>query len=333
MTAPPRSTMMAVRIHEHGEPEVLRHEAVPIPQPGRGEVLLKVATIGVNFLDTYYRTGLYSVTLPFTPGSEAAGIAETVGPDVTGIQPGDRIAYATHPGAYAEYAIVPSWKVVPLPEAIDFNTAAAVLLQGMTAHYLTHSAYPLKRGETVLVHAAAGGTGQLLVQMAKRLGAVVIGTVSTEEKGRLAREAGADEIILYTEEDFAEAVRRLTGGRGVDAVYDSVGKTTFEKSLNCLRPRGYLVLFGNAGGAPLPVDPLTLMAKGSLFLTRPTLVHYTASSEEILERARAVFTWIASGELRVRIAQTFPLARAAEAHRQLEGRRLAGKVLLMPGGG
>ncbi|KRT75527.1 MAG: alcohol dehydrogenase, NADPH2:quinone reductase, partial [Armatimonadetes bacterium CSP1-3] len=243
---------------------------------------------------------------------------------------GDRVAYAMHLGAYAEYVVVPAWRLVPLPPAIDGRTAAAVILQGMTVHYLTHSTYPLKPGETVLVHAAAGGVGRLLVQVAKRLGARVIGTVSSEEKARLAREAGADEVILYTKEDFEEAVKRATGGRGVDVVYDSVGKTTAEKSLNCLRPRGYLVLFGNASGAAPPIDPLTLMAKGSLYLTRPTLTHYAGNREELLARARAVFDWITSEQVKVRIAKTFPLAEAAEAHRALEGRGVAGKILLLP---
>lgn len=255
---------------------------------------------------------------------------DAVGPEVTEVKPGDRVAYAMHLGAYARHAVVPAWRLVSLPGAMDFRTAAAAMLQGMTAHYLTHSTYPLKHGETVLVHAAAGGVGLLLVQIAKRLGATVFGTVSTEEKAHLAREAGADQVIRYTDEDFEAAVKRLTGGHGVDVVYDSVGKTTAEKSMNCLRPRGYLVLFGNASGPAPPVDPLTLMAKGSLSLTRPGLAHHASTREELLERSRALFDWIASGELKVRIAATFPLAEAAEAHRQLEGRKLAGKALLIP---
>jgi len=322
--------MKAVRVHEHGGPEVLRYEEVPLPEPGRGEARTKVEAAGVNFTDIYNRTGLYKLTLPCTLGSEAAGIVDAVGPEVTEVKPGDRVAYAMHLGAYAEYVVVPAWRLVPLPPAIDGRTAAAVILQGMTVHYLTHSTYPLKPGETVLVHAAAGGVGRLLVQVAKRLGARVIGTVSSEEKARLAREAGADEVILYTQEDFEEAVKRATGGRGVDVVYDSVGKTTAEKSLNCLRPRGYLVLFGNASGAAPPIDPLTLMAKGSLYLTRPTLTHYAGNREELLARARAVFDWITSEQVKVRIAKTFPLAEAAEAHRALEGRGVAGKILLLP---
>lgn len=322
--------MKAVRIHEHGGPEVLRHEEVPLPEPGRGEARVKIEAIGLNFLDTYYRTGLYKVTLPFTPGSEGAGLVDAVGPEVTEVRAGARVAWAMYPGAYAGCAVVPAWRLVPLPDAIDFRTAAAVMVQGMTVEYLTHSTYPVKRGDTVLVHAAAGGTGQLLVQVCKQLGATVFGTASTEEKAALAREAGADEVIRYTEEDFEEAVRRLTNGRGVDVVYDSVGKTTAEKSLNCLRPRGYLVLFGNASGAPPAFDPLTLMAKGSLYLTRPSLGHYIATREELLARARAVFDWIAREQVRVRIAQVFPLQNAAEAHRQLEGRQLLGKGLLLP---
>jgi len=322
--------MKAVRVHEHGGPEVLRYEEVPLPEPGRGEARTKVEAAGVNFTDIYNRTGLYKLTLPCTLGSEAAGIVDAVGPEVTEVKPGDRVAYAMHLGAYAEYVVVPAWRLVPLPPAIDGRTAAAVILQGMTVHYLTHSTYPLKPGETVLVHAAAGGVGRLLVQVANRLGARVIGTVSSEEKARLAREAGADEVILYTKEDFEEAVKRATGGRGVDVVYDSVGKTTAEKSLNCLRPRGYLVLFGNASGAAPPIDPLTLMAKGSLYLTRPTLTHYAGNRAELLQRARAVFDWVASEQVKVRIAKTFPLAEAADAHRALEGRGVAGKILLLP---
>ena len=322
--------MKAVRIHGHGGPDVLRYEEVPLPEPGRGEARIRVEAAGVNFTDIYNRIGLYKGTLPYTLGSEAAGIVDAVGPEVTEVKPGDRVAYAMHLGAYAEYVVVPAWRLVPLPPAIDGRTAAAVMLQGMTVHYLTHSTYPLKPGETVLVHAAAGGVGRLLVQVAKRLGARVIGTVSSEEKARLAREAGADEVILYTQEDFEEAVKRATGGRGVDVVYDSVGKTTAEKSLNCLRPRGYLVLFGNASGAAPPIDPLTLMAKGSLYLTRPTLTHYAGNRAELLQRARVVFDWVASEQVKVRIAKTFPLAEAAEAHRALEGRGVAGKILLLP---
>jgi len=310
---------------------VLRYDEVPLPTAGPGEARVRIEASGVNFIDIYYRTGLYKVPLPVTIGSEAAGVVDAVGPDVVDLKPGDRVAYALHtPGAYAEFAVVPAWRLVPLPAAIDSRTAAAVILQGMTVHYLTHSTYPLKRGDTALVHAAAGGLGLLLVQVAKRLGATVYGTVSTEEKARMAREAGADEVILYTKDDFEEAVRRLTGGRGVDVVYDSVGKATAEKSINCLRPRGMAVLCGNASGPAPPVDPLTLMSKGSLFLTRPTLPHYTLTREEVRWRAGALFEWIAAGELKVRIAQTFPLADAAAAHRLLESRTVSGKIVLVP---
>ncbi len=323
--------MKAIRVHEHGGPEVLRYEEAPLPEPAAGEARVRMEAVGVNFIDTYYRIGLYKVPLPVTPGSEGAGLVDAVGPEVSGLAAGDRVGYAMHtPGSYAEYAVVPAWRLVPLPETIDFRTAAAVMLQGMTVHYLTHSTYPLKRGETALVHAASGALGQLLVQVGKRLGATVFGTVSTEEKARVARAAGADEVILYTEQDFEAEVKRLTGGRGVDVVYDGVGKTTAEKSINCLRPRGMAVLFGNASGPAPPVDPLTLMSKGSLFLTRPTLPHYTLTQEEVRWRAGALFDWIASGDLKVRIAHTFPLADAAEAHRALASRTVMGKILLIP---
>jgi len=322
--------MKAIRIHQHGGPEVLRYEDVPLPEPGPGEARVKIEAIGVNFIDIYYRTGLYRVALPVTPGGEAAGIIDATGPDVGDLRTGTRVAYTSHvPGTYAEFAIAPAWRLVPLPESIDSQTAAAIMLQGMTVHYLTHSTYALKPGDVALVHAAAGGLGLVMVQVAKRLGATVYGTVSTEEKAQAARAAGADQVILYTEEDFEESVRRLTGGRGVDVVYDSVGKVTAEKSLNCLRPRGFLVLFGNASGPAPPIDPLTLMSKGSLFLTRPTLPHYTATRDEVLLRARAMFDFIKHG-LSVRIAQTFPLAKAADAHRMLESRKAIGKIVLVP---
>jgi len=321
----------AVRIHEPGGPEVLRYEDVPVPEPGPGEVRVRLEAAGVNFIDTYHRSGLYKLPLPATLGCEGAGVVDAVGPEVAGLRPGDRVAYAAPTtGAYAEFVTVSAARLVRLPEDIDARTGAAVMLQGMTVHYLTHSTYPLKPGEVALVHAAAGGLGLLLVQVAKRLGARVIGTVSTEEKARMARDAGADEVIIYTQQDFETEVRRLTGGRGVDVVYDSVGKATAEKSLNCLRTRGYLVLFGNASGPAPPIDPLTLMAKGSLFLTRPLLAHYTQTPEEIAWRADDLFAWIRSGALRVRIAHTFPLARAAEAHRTLEGRGVIGKIVLTP---
>jgi NADPH2:quinone reductase len=324
--------MHTIRVHEFGSPEVLRYEEAPIPEPGDGQVRVKVEAAGVNFIDVYHRTGQYPVELPFTPGVEAAGVVDAVGPGVAdlNVKEGDRVAYAMQLGSYADYAIVPAWKLVPLPDDLDTRQAAAVMLQGMTAHYLSYSTYPLQPGETALIHAAAGGVGQLLVQLAKRRGARVIGTVSTEEKARLAKEAGADEVILYTQVDFEEEVRRLTAGRGVDVVYESVGRDTFDKSLNCLRPRGYLVLYGQASGAVPPLDPQVLNAKGSLFLTRPSLAHYVADREELLWRAGDLFEWIAAGELDVRIDKTFPLAEAAEAHRYLEGRQTKGKVLLIP---
>lgn len=322
--------MKAVRVHSFGGPEVLSYEEVPLPEPGPGEARVKVEAAGVNFIDIYHRTGQYRGQLPLTLGMEAAGVVDAIGAGVTEVQPGDRVAYAMQQGSYAEYAIVPAWKLVPVPDAIDLRSAAAVMLQGMTAHYLTHSTYPLQPGDTVLVHAAAGGVGLLLVQLAKRRGARVIGTVSTEEKARLAREMGADEVILYTQADFETEVRRLTDGRGVDVVYDSVGRATFDKSLNCLRPRGYLVLYGQSSGAVPPFDPQVLNAKGSLFLTRPSLGHYAATREELLERANELFQWMIAGELTVRIDQTYPLAEATAAHQYMEGRQTKGKVLLIP---
>lgn len=322
--------MKAVRVHEHGEPEVLRYEDVADPEPGDGEALVRLEAVGVNFIDTYRRTGAYPMATPFIPGEEAAGVVEAVGAGVTEVRPGDRVAYSSVVGAYAQRAVVPAARLVPVPPALDSKQAAAALLQGMTAHYLTHSTYPLKPGDLALVHAAAGATGLLLVQIVKRLGARVFGTCSTAEKAQLARHAGADEVILYTEVDFEAEVKRLTGGRGVDVVYDSVGKTTFDQSLSCLRPRGYMVLFGQSSGAVPPLNPQTLNAKGSLFLTRPTLGHYIASREELQWRAGDVFGWAASGELRVRIDSEYPLAEAAEAHRRLQGRGAAGKILLIP---
>jgi NADPH2:quinone reductase len=320
----------AIRVHASGGPEVLQMEEVPTPTPGRGEVLVKIEAAGVNYTDIYYRLGWTKAALPFTVGVEGAGTVQGVGPEVSGIRPGDRVAYTGPLGACAEYAVVPAWRLVRLPGGTDAPTAAAVLLQGMTAHYLCHSTYPLKEGETALVHAAAGGVGLLLVQMAKMRGARVIGTVSTEEKERLAREVGADEVIIYTKADFETETKRLTAGRGVEVVYDSVGKTTFEKSLNCLAPRGLLVLFGQASGPVPPFDPQVLNAKGSLFLTRPSLIHYTATPEELNDRAGDVLGWIASGHLRLRVEATLPLAQAAEAHQRLASRGTSGKLLLLP---
>lgn len=322
--------MKAIRVHQYGGLEALKYEEVPLPEPGQGEVRVKTEAIGVNFLDVYQRIGRYQGTPPFTLGQEASGTVDAVGPDVTDVKPGDRVAYASVQGSYAEYAVVPAWRLLPVPDGVDMQLAAAVLVQGMTAHYLTHSTYPLKGDETALVHAAGGGTGQLLVQAAKRCGARVFGTASTEEKARLAREAGADEVILYTQTDFEAEVKRLTEGKGVDVVYDSVGKDTFEKSLNCLKRRGYMVLYGASSGAVPPLDPQVLNAKGSLYLTRPFLGHYTVDRDELLWRAKDVFSWLAAGELKVNIDRTFPLSESAEAHRYLEDRQSRGKVLLIP---
>ncbi|MEJ2557867.1 MAG: quinone oxidoreductase [Anaerolineae bacterium] len=322
--------MKAIRVHQYGDPEVLRYEETPLPEPGAGEARVKIEAAGVNFIDIYHRTGKYLGQLPITLGMEGAGMVDAVGSGVSDVKPGDRVAYAMQQGAYAEYAVVPTSKLVLIPDKVDTWQAAAVMLQGMTAHYLCYSTYPLQPGETALIHAAAGGVGLLLVQLAKRCGARILGTVSTEEKARLAREMGADEVILYTQADFEAETRRLTAGQGVDVVYDSVGKTTFDKSLNCLKPRGYLVLFGQSSGPVSPLDPQVLNAKGSLFLTRPTLGHYIANRKELLERAGDLFEWMASGELHVRIDQSFPLAEAAEAHRYLEARKTKGKLLLVP---
>jgi NADPH2:quinone reductase len=317
-------------VREYGGPEVLQYEETPLCKPGTGDARVRIEAAGVNYIDVYQRTGLYPRQLPFTPGREAAGVVDAVGPGVAELKPGDRVAYAIHQGSYAQYALVPAAKLVPVPDSIDTLLAAAAMLQGMTAHYLTHSIYSLHPGDTVLVHAAAGGVGLLLVQMAKRRGARVIGTVSTAEKARLARKVGADEVILYTHTDFEAEISRLTDGSGVNVVYDSVGKTTFSKSLNCLRPRGYMVLYGHSSGPVPPLDPHELYSKGSLFLTRPGLVHYVSDREELLRRASDLFEWMTAGELQVRIDRTFPLAEAGQAHRYLEGRKTMGKMLLIP---
>ena len=322
--------MKAIRMHEYGGTDVLRYEEIPVPAPGAGQARVKIEAIGLNYVDVYQRTGLYPSTLPTTLGREAAGIVDAVGPNVTEVKVGDRVAYAMEPGAYANYAVVPAWKLVPVPTGVESSAAAAAMLQGMTAHYLVHSTYPLKRGESTLVHAAAGGVGLLLVQLAKRRGARVLATVSTEEKAKLAKEAGADEVILYTRTDFAAEVKTLTHGEGLAVVYDSVGLTTFEKSLDCLRPRGYLVLYGQSSGPVPPFDLGKLAAKGSLFVTRPTLLHYMSDRRELLERCNDLFKWIAAGELQLRIDKIFPLAQVAEAHRLLEARKTTGKVLLVP---
>jgi NADPH2:quinone reductase len=320
--------MKRIQVVETGGPEKMQLADVPTPVPGPGQALVRIAASGVNFIDVYFRTGLYKADLPVTLGSEAAGTVEAVAPGVTEVAPGDRVAYAMARGSYAEYAVVSAAQLVKLPAHLDFPTAAAAMLQGMTAHYLTHSTFALKSGDTCLVHAAAGGAGGLIVQMAKMLGARVFGTVSTQAKAEIARSHGADEIILYTEQDFEAEVKRLTAGRGVDVVYDSVGKTTFDKSLNCLRPRGLMALFGQSSGPVPPFDPVILNAKGSLFLTRPALGHYVATREELLWRAGDVLGWLDSGKLQLRIHRTYPLADAAAAHRDLESRKTAGKLLL-----
>jgi NADPH2:quinone reductase len=322
--------MKAIRVASFGGPEVLRLEDVPTPAPGPGQVLVKVEAAGLNFIDVYHRTGLYPNPLPFTPGPEGAGTVAALGPGVSGFRPGDRVAWASGLGSYAEQVLVPAAQLVPVPSGVDTRTAAALMLQGMTAHYLSESTYPLKAGDTCLIHAAAGGVGLLLVQMAKQRGARVFGTVSTDEKAALARGAGADEVIRYTKADFLAEVKRLTEGRGVQVVYDSVGQSTFEKSLDCLALRGMLVLFGQSSGPVPSFNPSLLAAKGSLFLTRPTLFHYVADRASLEARAGAVLGAAASGRLKVRIERTFPLAEAAEAHRTLEGRKTTGKVLLLP---
>ena len=322
--------MKAIRIHETGDPDVLKYEETATPEPGAGQVRVKIAAVGVNFINTYHRRGWYPIPTPFTPGVEAAGVIDAVGPDVSGVQVGDRVAYGLSIGSYAQYALVSAGVVVPLPAGVSFEEGAAAMIQGMTAHYLACSTYPLQAGDTCLIHAAAGGTGALLVQIAKLRGARVIGTVSSAEKEAIARASGADEVIRYTEQDFEAEVKRMTDGQGVNVVYESVGKTTFDKSINCLRPRGYMVLFGQASGIVPPVDPQILNQKGSLFLTRPTLGSYTLTRDELLGRAGDVFGWIADGRLKIRQDQTYPLAQAQAAHEYLEGRHTKGKVLLIP---
>jgi NADPH2:quinone reductase len=322
--------MKAIQVHELGGPEALHYDEVATPEPRAGEARVRVGAAGVNFIDIYHRKGMYPGKLPLTPGLEAAGVVDAVGPDVSDVKAGDLVAYSGQIGSYAEYNVVPASKLVSVPESVSEQKAAALMLQGMTAHYLVTDTYPLGPEDTALVHAAAGGVGHLLVQMAKLRGARVIGTVSTEEKARLARSAGADEVINYTEADFQEVTMELTGGKGVDVVYESVGLDTFDQSLNCLRPRGFLVLYGQSSGAVPPLDPQILNTKGSLYLTRPTIAHYTASREEMLGRTNDLFGWIARGKLEVRIDRTFPLAEAPEAHRYMEGRQTKGKLLLIP---
>ena len=324
--------MKRIVVETVGGPEQMMVVDAPKPVPGPNEAVVAVAYSGVNFLDVYFRTGLYKADPPIELGSEAAGTVESVGRDVTDVVPGDRVAYVMVRGSYAEYAAVPAARLVKIPAAVDFATAAAVMLQGMTAHYLTHSTFPLKAGQTCLVHAAAGGTGGLVVQMAKHLGARVFGTVSTEVKAQLVRDLGADETIIYTTEDFEAEVKRLTNNRGVDVVYDSVGKTTFDKSLSVLRPRGTMALFGQSSGSVPPFDPSILNARGSLFLTRPNLAHHLLDRQELLWRAGDVLKYVASGVVKVRISGTYPLSEAAEAHQVLEGRKTTGKLLLKVAG-
>ncbi len=322
--------MKAMRFHQHGGPEVLVYEDAPTPEAGPGEAIVRIEAIGLNYIDTYHRDGLYPVELPCIPGMEAAGTIARIGDGVEGVNVSDRVAYAGALGAYAEEAAVAVDRLVPLPDDISCEVGAAAMLQGMTAHYLAHGSYALGKDDTALIHAGAGGVGLLLIQMAKRLGARVLTTVSTEEKEQLARAAGADEVIRYTERDFAEDIMTLTNGRGVDVVYDSVGKTTFDKSLDVLRPLGYLVLFGQSSGPVEPVDPGILNVKGSLFLTRPTMAHYIPTREALLQRAGDVLGWIGNGELDLLIGDRFALADAADAHRALQGRKTTGKVVILP---
>jgi NADPH2:quinone reductase len=322
--------MKAMRIASFGGPEVLRLEDVPISSPRSGQVLVKVEAAGLNYIDVYHRTGLYPNPLPFTPGLEGVGTVAALGPDVTGLRQGDRVAWASALGSYAEQVIAPAAQLVTVPAGIDPHSAAAVMLQGMTAHYLTESTYPLKAGDTCLVHAAAGGVGLLLVQMAKQRGARVFGTVSTDEKAALAREAGADEVILYTKQDFPAEVKRLTGGRGLQVVYDSVGQSTFEKSLDCLTLRGMLVLYGQSSGPVPAFSPGVLASKGSLFLTRPTLNTYAASREDLVKGAAELFSMVKSRKVKISVNQTYPLRDAAQAQRDLESRKTTGSTVLLP---
>jgi len=324
--------MKIVQVKEPGGPEKLEIVDVPKPSPGPKQALVRIMASGVNFIDIYFRIGLYKADMPIVLGNEGAGIVEAVGPDVAEVAVGDRVAFAMFRGSYAEDVVVPAWQLVKIPEGLDFNQAAAAMLQGMTAHYLTQSTYPLKQGDTALVHAAAGGAGRLIVQMAKMAGARVFGTVSTAEKAAIAREAGVDDVIRYTEQDFEAEVKRLTNGRGVDVVYDSVGQTTFEKSLNSLRPRGLLALFGQSSGPVPPFDPSILNQKGSLFLTRPSLAHHCLTREELLWRAGDVLGWVASGKLKLHIDRVYPMSQAAQAHIDLAGRKTVGKLLLVPDG-
>jgi len=322
--------MKAIQVQKHGGPEVLTLADLPVPKPKSNEVVVRISAAGINFVDVYFREGRYPAPLPFVVGQEAAGIVSEVGSEVKSWKPGDRVAYTGILGSYAEYAAVPADRLVRIPETITFEQAAAAMLQGMTAHYLVNSTYSLKKGETALIHAAAGGVGLLLVQMAKNIGARVIGTAGSPDKAKLAREAGADEVINYTEQDFETETKRLTDGKGVHVVYDGVGQSTFEKDLNVLRPRGYLVLFGASSGPVPPVDPIKLLQRGSLFLTRPTVAHYIATREELEQRATDVLNMVSNGKLKLRIAHVHKLHEAQQAHRNLEGRKTTGKLLLVP---
>ena len=322
--------MKAIRVNAYGGPEALSFEDVPDPVPAAGQALVRVEAAGVNFIDVYQRMGIYKNPVPFTLGQEGAGVVESVADGVTAVKPGDRVSWTSVMGSYAQRAVVPADRLVLLPQQMTTRQGAAIMLQGMTAHYLATSTYPLKPGDTCVVHAGAGGVGLLLTQIAKLRGAHVITTVSTPEKAALSKGAGADEVVLYTTEDFEAAAKKATGGKGVQVVYDSVGLTTYMKSLSSLAPRGLLALFGQSSGVVPPIDPGILAGKGSLFLTRPTLVHHIASNEELRQRAKDLFDWVASGKLRLRIEHEYPLKDAADAHKALEGRKTTGKVLLIP---
>src|SRR5271169_3850544 len=323
--------MKAIQVKQPGGPEAMELVELPVPQPKANEAVVKLAASGVNFIDVYFREGRYKAPLPFVLGQEGAGVVTAAGADAKSVKPGDRVAWIGLLGSYAEYEAVPADRLVAIPQGVSDQQAAAVMLQGMTAHYLSHDTYPLKRGETALVHAAAGGVGLLLTQMAHNIGARVIATVSTEEKAQLARGAGADEVILYTQADFEAETKRLTGGKGVDVVYDSVGKTTFDKGLNILRLRGMMVLFGGSSGAVAPIDPLVLTQKGSIFLTRPSLGSYVITAQELQARAGAVFGMVRDEKLKLRVEHVYPLAEVQRAHRDLEGRKTTGKLMLLPG--
>jgi NADPH2:quinone reductase len=323
------NSMKAIQVKQPGGPEALEVVELPVPSPKANEAVVKLTAAGVNFIDVYFREGRYKAPLPIVLGQEGAGVVSAVGADVTSVREGDHVAWCGLLGSYAEFAAVAADRLVAIPTGVSDQQAASVLLQGMTAHYLLYDTFPLKRGQTILVHAAAGGVGLLLVQMAHQIGARVIGTVSTEEKAKLARQAGADDVILYTQTDFEAETKRLTGSKGVDVVYDSVGKTTFDKSLNVLRPRGMMALFGGSSGAVPPFDLITLSQKGSLFVTRPTLGNYIATREDLVMRSSAVLGMVAQGKLKLRIEHMYPLAQVQSAHRDLEGRKTAGKLLLI----